>query len=101
MKIDSSKNNAVSFLVALRAGVKYTKKLVLSTESKQVNWPPGSGFKAYLSRANPSLIVFLIQHFLLRPICSKIESNLHVRPPLVSDHLSNTPNVTHTVETRP
>ena len=61
-----------------------TQKLVLSTESTQVNWPP---WRAYVSRANLSLLVSVIQHFILRPICKKIQSNPALRTPAEYGHL--------------
>ena len=61
-----------------------TQKLVLSTESTQVNWPP---WRAYFSRANLSLLVSVIQHFILRPICKKIQSNPALRTPAEYGHL--------------
>ena len=82
------KNNAAT------CGSEIHQKLVLSTESTQVNWTPWRGFKACLLRATPSLGVFAIQHFLLRPIWNRIQSTLHVWPPRVSYHLSKTPHVT-------
>ena len=61
-----------------------TQKLVLSTESTQVNWPP---WRAYVSRANLSLLVSVIQHFILRPICKKIQSNPALPTPAEYGHL--------------
>ena len=89
-------NNEVCFSVVLRRRVSEIQKIGFINWVDIIKLATVKRLKSIrsVSRASPWLIVFVIQHFFKGLSVMKMQSNLNVQPPLISDHHSKTPNVT-------